>query len=455
MRWIAILALFLVLTGSAKAAGSDEQYLDIYNEILQADGLLQSGHSNTAAAKYLQAQADLQKLHQDRPSWNPDIVQFRLDYLADKLQSLAKFLPATNAPPAGEQGPVQSSSPVQPAVVPPPSVSMEPSVAALTQQNAGLQAQIHSLSDANAELQGKLKEALSVQPAAVSPDELAKAQARITMLQKERDLLAVALDQEKAASASAVAAARAAVMSREVAALKARADADEKRAQEEVAQAKAAAAESERKLAAATQELDTLKAARAAEADENAALKARADADEKKSQEEMAQLKEAATESAKMLTALAKELELVKTAHPAEIQISEGAKEIPEERDQMKQQLAEISKDELEITRLKEVVGESEQKLAAANSELDSLKAARPAAAEPADDAKAVSEERDKLKEELAERSKDLADAESHNNQELSKLRAALQQAEQRRDELEKKLAAVPPNTLDRRASQF
>src|ERR1039458_1044378 len=33
MRWMAILAFFLVLTGSTLAAGSDEQYLDIYNEI--------------------------------------------------------------------------------------------------------------------------------------------------------------------------------------------------------------------------------------------------------------------------------------------------------------------------------------------------------------------------------------------------------------------------------------
>ena len=47
------------------------------------------------------------------------------------------------------------------------------------------------------------------------------------------------------------------------------------------------------------------------------------------------------------------------------------------------------------------------------------------------------------MKEELAQRSKDLADAEAHHNQELLSVRAALQQAEQQRDELEKKLAAA------------
>ena len=79
----------------------------------------------------------------------------------------------------------------------------------MQQQNAGYQEQIRSLTAANTDLQGKLKEALSVQPAAVNPDDLAKAQAKIVALQKERDLLAVALEQEKADNASAIADAKA------------------------------------------------------------------------------------------------------------------------------------------------------------------------------------------------------------------------------------------------------
>ena len=43
MRWIASLALFLVLTGVARAAASDDQYLDIYNEVMQADSLQKDG----------------------------------------------------------------------------------------------------------------------------------------------------------------------------------------------------------------------------------------------------------------------------------------------------------------------------------------------------------------------------------------------------------------------------
>jgi Tfp pilus assembly protein PilF len=431
MRWIAILAFFLVLTGSALAAGSDEQYLDIYNEILQGDSLLESGHSDAAALRYLQAQSDLQKLHADHPFWNPDIVKFRLDYLADKLQSLSKSVPATNAPTAVAPAPGPQAAPSI--------VSIEPSVAALQHENAGLRDQIRTLNDANTELQGKLKEALTVQPAAVNPEELAKAEAKITMLQKERDLLTVALDQAKSANASAVAEAQEAATSRAMETLKARAAADQQKAQEEIDRANAATADSEKKLAAANQELESLKATRTAEMAENAALKA----DEKKAEDEATELKRAGVESEKALAALSKELELVKAAQPANVQIAEGAQQIPEERDQLKQQLAQISTDEAEITRLKGVVADSEQKLASANSELDSLKALRAAEAQPTDDLKAVSQERDQLKEELAERSKDLADAEANSGKELLSLRAELQNVQQQRDDLEKKLAAA------------
>jgi tetratricopeptide (TPR) repeat protein len=105
------------------------------------------------------------------------VVNFRLDYLAQQLQALPKEAPPTNAPP-----------PTAAPVAKPPS------------EAEGLREQIRALTAANTELQNKLKEALSVQPAAVSPAELAKANAQIVVLQKERDLLDVALAQAKAAA---------------------------------------------------------------------------------------------------------------------------------------------------------------------------------------------------------------------------------------------------------------
>src|SRR5580658_10372657 len=99
MRWFAVLTLLLVLNCSSRAAGPDDQYLDIYHEILQADGLRQNGQPAAAAAKYLQAQTALKKIKDEHPDWNSTIVSFRLDYLAEQIQALSKILPATVAPP--------------------------------------------------------------------------------------------------------------------------------------------------------------------------------------------------------------------------------------------------------------------------------------------------------------------------------------------------------------------
>lgn len=407
MRRIAIFAVFVLLTGFAMAAGSDEQYLDIYNEILQGDSLQQNGHPDMAAQRYLQAQTDLQKLSTDHPTWNPDIVKYRLDYLADKLQALAKYLPNTNNAPPTTPAP---TAPTNPAAAPaqPAAGAEEAVVAALQQQNAAYQEQIRSLTAANTDLQSKLKEALSVQPT-VTPEQLAKAQEQIVALQKERDLLAVTLDQEKAAHAA------------------------------DLAAAKQAADESQKKLDAATKELEDLKAARATETDQAAAAKARAE-------DQFNHLKDANAESAKILEEVGKELELLKTARPPEAQVSEAAKPIGEEGDQLKQALAQVSKDEAEIAQLKAEMADGQQKLDAATSQLEALKTAPPGTTVPAS-ASDIAKERDQLKDELAQRSKELADAEARHNEELLSVRTALQQAEQKRDELEKKLAAAPGET--------
>jgi len=158
------------------------------------------------------------------------------------------------------------------------------------------------------ELENKLKEALSVQPAAVSPVELAKREEEIVALKKERDLLTVALDQAKAARPAAPEA-------------------------------------SGSKLA------------------------------------------------------------------------------------------ADLAAAQLEA-------GEANKKLEAANRELAALKAAPPIQTAPVDTTQIV-QERDKLKEELAARTKDLADAEAHGDQDVIAAHAQLKEALAQRDELQKKLDAA------------
>jgi len=230
MRWIAVAVIVLALAGGARAAGPDDEYLDIYNEILQGDTLQQNGHAAAAAEKYLQAQTALQALKAGHPNWNSDVVSFRLDYLAQQLRSLAKALPPPNAPPI-----------LAPTNAPPPAAA----ASALQAEADRLREQVRTLTAANVELENKLKEALSIQPAAVSPGELAKADAQNVALQKERDLLAVALAQAKtAASPQADTAARAeiarlkeslAAANRQLENLKARSAKEEEKLRKELA----------------------------------------------------------------------------------------------------------------------------------------------------------------------------------------------------------------------------
>ncbi len=291
MRWTCVLALLVLLSGLAHASGPDDQYLDIYNQILQADNLRQNGHSREAAAKYLEAQKGLILLKQTHPTWNTEVVSFRLDYLADQLQSLAKAAPATptSAPPPGA---TPAAAPVNPAA-----------------QIAGLQEQVNSLMADKGALENKLKEALSVQPAAVSPLELAKAQEKITALEKEKDLLSVALEQAKAAKP----------------------------------------------------------------------VPAPSTAADKTAQAEMEQLKNSLADAKKQIATDAVQMEALKQAQSN------------------------------------------------------------------AQSTAAMGAERDKLKEELAARTRQLADAEAHPDQSAVELRAKLADVERQRDELQAKLAAVPP----------
>ncbi|HEX3989381.1 MAG TPA: tetratricopeptide repeat protein [Verrucomicrobiae bacterium] len=188
MRWIASLALILVLTGVTRAAGPDDQYLDIYNEIGAADSLLQGGQPQAAADKYVDAQARLKKIKDIYPDWNPDVISFRLNYISDKLVALGNAAQHSAAAPV-----VHAPSPSVPAA------SVARPDPALLQQIATLQEQVRSLLEERAEMGNKLKEALSIQPAAVSPVEMAKRDAEIVALQKEKDLLTVDLQQAKAA----------------------------------------------------------------------------------------------------------------------------------------------------------------------------------------------------------------------------------------------------------------
>ncbi len=172
----------------------DEQYVVIYGLIQQAETLSSSGDVRRALDEFTEAQTELQQFQKLHPDWNPNIVNFRLSYLAEKISGLT---PPAPAPKAIEPAPAvpATNPPAANAAATSPDAEMQAQIAALQQQLQSLQAD-------NAALAAKLKEALSVQPAAVDPRELEKARDQVRELMKENDLLKVTLAQGAATATS-------------------------------------------------------------------------------------------------------------------------------------------------------------------------------------------------------------------------------------------------------------
>ncbi len=175
------LALLGLLLGAALALaeGPDDLFVQVYNLIQQADNLRASGRVQDAQAKYIAASGMLDKLQANYPSWNEKIVNYRRRYIAEQLgpnaaELLAKPATPTTAPAAAT-----------PAANPDDRVGQ-------------LNAEVNALRAERETLQAKLREALSVQPAATDPRELAKAERRLQELKGENDTLKNTLAQQQA-----------------------------------------------------------------------------------------------------------------------------------------------------------------------------------------------------------------------------------------------------------------
>ena len=183
-------AILLLLAAVVRAEGPDDQYVAIYALMQEADALNDAGQGQQALVKYTEAQAALIRFPSTYPGWNEKVVSFRLNYLASKLTPLVtKF------------GAKAAASPI-----PGPAETVAPKVAA-TETNAALrdlQDELRRLQADNTTLAAKLKEALSVQPPSVDPREIAKAEEKNKVLQKENELLRVSLTQEQAKTSKLV-----------------------------------------------------------------------------------------------------------------------------------------------------------------------------------------------------------------------------------------------------------
>ena len=191
MKWFSVVVALLLVMPGARAEGPDDQYVRIYNLIEEADKLKGNDQPREALPKYLEAQTLLQQLQKGYPDWNSKVVNYRLSYVAAKIAGMPASVPAPAAPaptvPSATPTPGSNAAPAQPTA---------PSDWAA--QLGGLQDQVRQLQADKATLEAKLKESLAVQPAALDPRELARAEEKIKGLMKENELLKVTLDQQKA-----------------------------------------------------------------------------------------------------------------------------------------------------------------------------------------------------------------------------------------------------------------
>jgi Tfp pilus assembly protein PilF len=163
-----MLILFALIFSVRAQQDPDEKFVAIYGTIQQGDTQAASGEARNALASYLDAQTQLQRFQKIYPQWNPSIIDYRINYLSDKIAMLQ-----------GGPTPAQNVS----------TNSTEAARAQAAQEN--FQAELQAAQNENMTLQAKLKEALAAQPATIDATELDRAQEQIRLLMKENELLKV------------------------------------------------------------------------------------------------------------------------------------------------------------------------------------------------------------------------------------------------------------------------
>ena len=121
LKWPAMKRVYTLLgllsfafATSSEAAPQNELYVTFYQMIQQADTLAGKNQEQAAVDLYRSARAGLQKLQQDNPNWNKGIVDFRLGYIADRLDPLDSRYPASK--PAPKSAPKKNKKGPSPAV---------------------------------------------------------------------------------------------------------------------------------------------------------------------------------------------------------------------------------------------------------------------------------------------------------------------------------------------------
>src|SRR5580693_7376527 len=101
MKFFAALAIafFLAIPAVYAQQSPHDQYVILYVLIQQGDANLNSGETKQALGDYIEAQQELKQFQQVYSDWNPMIVNYRLNYLAQKIAALTPRVSPTNATP--------------------------------------------------------------------------------------------------------------------------------------------------------------------------------------------------------------------------------------------------------------------------------------------------------------------------------------------------------------------
>ncbi|NJK92147.1 MAG: hypothetical protein HC904_10140 [Blastochloris sp.] len=123
-RILLAVSLFLCTAFVAKVISAplpQEQFLQVYILIQEAEKLESAGQKASARTRYQVAQERLEKLNKNYPEWEPTIVKYRLRYSKEKLEGLKDAVdadPKQVIPPIPPEITAETTTPDAP--LPPP-----------------------------------------------------------------------------------------------------------------------------------------------------------------------------------------------------------------------------------------------------------------------------------------------------------------------------------------------
>ena len=161
----------------------DDLYIQVYNTILGADEAWQMGKKREAWQLYPQAQNFLKDIKTQYPNWNQKLIDFRLSYIDAKLEQFA------------DNEKDISKEPVHTDKVTTNNVAN--SDLSVQEEIEKLRTQVAQLQSVRTELEKRLKEATSAQPATSDPEQLANAEKTIAELTQINTQLQTQLSQFK------------------------------------------------------------------------------------------------------------------------------------------------------------------------------------------------------------------------------------------------------------------